>query len=300
MSIEFETDNVFSERSKFSKFQTVIYIIGLLFIGTSMFQYFTGNAINARINTAEQNESTYYALYDNLLDLKLNYENLWFDLLELDYKTFGEVNTMGKDPTEAYKDLLVYLLKFTDSWYNFKDIYLKNYDNPVIQWLFTEEIFTFWFYRSSLTPSQKNSQILDEMNRFGQVVLTQEDLEQWDIRWINEDGIDFAFTYVYTSFIYNETYLAYEDNLEGRPGYIEVHLDLFEEYINSHFHEPKKILIDQLAQVENAALANTIGVLIMSFLIDFDSVRKGLKRLYLILMIPVVIVNVGFAISWFF
>lgn len=122
-----------------------------------MFQYFTGNAINSQIATAEQNENTYYSLYDNLLDLKLKYENLWFGLLELDYKTFGDVSMLGEDPVEAYKNLLVYLLKFTDTWYNFKDIYLKNYDNPVIQWLFTEHVFTFWFYRSSMTISEKMS-----------------------------------------------------------------------------------------------------------------------------------------------
>ena len=201
----------------------IVYVLGLLLIVSSWVEIASGNQLRTEITALEEQETTAIALRLNLMDLKIRYDELWFDLLELDMNSYGNVNFLGADETETYKNLMVNVLQFSNAWWDFKSLYVEGIHRPEIKWLFTEGIFTLWFYRSALSEDAKMAQILVDVKDYLEVdqEISASELQQWDIQWIEPDSLDFAFDYVYTTFAYDETFVAYEDTLEGRRVTIE-------------------------------------------------------------------------------
>ncbi|MHA1727551.1 MAG: hypothetical protein ACTSWY_02320 [Promethearchaeota archaeon] len=291
-------NNRSNETQPISKFQVIVYILGLILVMTSFVEFFYGNSLRGRITGYEEVERNTIMLRNNLQDLQRKYDEAWFDLLELDFNSWGNVEYLEADLTETYLKLLKNLLKSTNLWYNFKDLYVKSYASDDIQWLFTEGVFTLWYYRNVTTIETKMADILIDVNAFYSGI-TEEDLTNWDIQWITPSTLDFAFNYVYTGFIYNETFEAYEDTLEARAGYVEIHFDIFDYHIRQNYSNPKDEDQRRLELIGNSANANTLGILVLCCLLDLGTAHRKLKSTYIILSIISVIAGLFFSIIIF-
>jgi len=282
------------EKGKRGKiFQSAVYGLGVVLVALTFYQFWYTSQIQTDITSYENRLNSASLMRDDLVDIMYSFNAATSELLEIDAMVGIQFDLGLITEEEANATILIYRFKvFAPLGLILTKLLIWDPNvttptgtgglvtNPEFEWVFTEEvIWVAWLEKYYDTIA-----IVDD--RYS--------------KWHNIKFDDF--------FRYTHTYALVT---EGQPGwaihdlvdrsvnwfYWDIALYTFDDYVQKNMLDPKLNLANQLSLLEIAITANTIGVLLLGFIIDFGLIGRKWKSFYIFLALSTIFASLMFTVG---
>jgi len=251
------------------KFQTFIYLIGLISVLVLFGSLYRGQMMNNQVTDLSQALTEKESVRDAILDMQKEFDRSYYDLWSIDYEVSAKVNASLMTVLEANITVTAYLwsmMKTSDNYYyTFVDPILSHTaEEAKYAWLYQEGIITeYWVVSPNYDYVVNGTEIIIE---------TAVDETLW----------------------YNYTFALMQQLFVNGPTYVEANLALLDDYIFQNVTNRINTAKNQLFQIQLSTNILTIGILSMSFLVDFGSVGRKWKVIYVIIGLVCVSISLFF------
>ncbi|MDD1778897.1 MAG: hypothetical protein LUQ65_12100 [Candidatus Helarchaeota archaeon] len=264
-----KVEKVRSEERK-KKFQTVIYLIGLISVLVLFTSLYRGQMMNDQVTAFSQDLTEKQSVRDEILDMQREYDRAYYNLWAVDYEVAAKVNASMMSLTEANITITSYLWSMLVAANNYYDTFVA----PVLEetaeeekyaWLFEEGIITEWW----VVPPVWEYIVPGTL-----IVNDTEEQEDLD---------------------YNCTFELMQEVFTWGPIYVEVDTAVLDAYIYEQVVSPMDVAKNQVFQIQLSTSLLTIGILAMSFLVDFSAIGRKWKYVYVVIGLACVGIAMYFA-----
>jgi hypothetical protein len=254
------------------KFQTVIYLIGLISVVVLFISLYRGQMINNQVTAFSQDLAEKESVRTEILDMQKQYDRAYYDFWAVDYEVSAKVNASLMGLTEAnitIKAALWSMLQVADNyWLTFIEPILEETpEAETYAWLYEQGIITEWWVVEPVWENIVPGTII-----------------------INDTAED-------EGLYYNYSFVLMQQIFDWGPNYIEVDRALLDNYIYQQISSPMDAAKTQVFQIQLSTSLLTIGILAMSFLVDFSAVGRKWKYIYVV--IGVVCVGIAMYFAFF-
>ena len=249
-------------------FQTGVYFLGLLLIMVFFVQFFYGGFLNKQISYYEKRVENANMVRSDLVSIEFDYMQVDIDYIALDFDCYASTTNGYFNTTEAIIRLMAQAQHYSKAYGNFETFFLHPYNDPVrnVQWIFTEEIIALSWLAEDFVSIKTTFEDTYEIDNF----------DEW-ITIAYPASVDFF------NFAASRSILV--DWLGNMPFMISVDYFLFDEYVLEHYTKPLANAENNLDELYAMVAMTTIGILILGFIVDYESVFGAWKIVFLILAI---------------
>ncbi len=254
------------ERKK--KFQTVIYLIGLIGVLVLFVSLYRGQMINNQVTTYSQELAEKESVKTDILNMQKEFDRAYYDLWAVDYEVSARINASLMSLLEANITITAYLW----SMLNTADNYYLTFVSPVLDHTADEAKYAWLFYEGIITEYW----VVYPAYIISGTVIVQETEDQ-------------------ESLSYNNTFELIQQIFDWGPVYVEVNTTKLDNYVYLNINDPMDKAENQLFQIQLSTSLLTIGILAMSFLVDFSAVGRKWKYIYVVIGVACVGIAIYFA-----
>jgi len=260
-------DKTKSRGLKPRKFQAIVYALGLVLALVSFTEFYYGNVLQNQIEDYEKKVEYLENLRENVLDIEEKYTNAYYNLIKADLIAFLKYNSTQINMTEADLIVTVETFSFYNAFVAFAGMFLQDYENKEIKWLFTKGVFNLYY--------NDYPGFYDELKayfNYYEDLPNGNELDDWIIWLIPADF-----------YWYSGTHPLFISTIPYYPIDIAVDIVVFDDYVNKHYFIPLNEAKGTLITLQISTNANTIGILILGFLLNFEDVSGKWKVIYVLL-----------------
>ena len=253
-------------------FQTGVYFLGLLLILVFFIQFFYGGFLNDQISIYEKRAENAKMVRSDLVTVEFDYMQVDIDYVALDFDSYASTTNGYFNITEAIIRLMAQAQHYSKVYGNFETFFLNHYNDPDkdVQWIFTEKIIALSWLAEDFTSIKTTFEDTYDIDNF----------DEW---------ITIAYTASFDFFNFAGSRSILVDWLGNVPFMISVDYFLFDEYVLENYTKPLANAEDQLDELNAMVAVTTIGLLILGFIVDYESVFGAWKVIFLILAFIAVI-----------
>jgi hypothetical protein len=265
------------------KYQSIVFLLGLCLIGVTFIEFSYGNSLNRDISDYQLLVDQTEQNRDLLVDIVLKSAYVNMEYFALDFDCYASTINGYFNATEAIVRLMAKVMLFSEPYQNLEDFFLSYYGDAEtnIDWIFTEQIITLqWLAEdfSTIIPAFETAYDVDNFNQWGTVI----------------------YTTTADPYLYGVSYSVLKDWCGNMPFYIVVDFWKFDEYVDATYKEPMAKAERNLAQLNAMVGLSTVGLLIIGFVVDFESVHSIWRFLYYIIALIAITFAIRSSILVFF
>lgn len=201
--------------------------------------------------------------------MQKEFDRSYYDLWSIDYEVSAKVNASLMTIQEANITVTAFL------WSMFKtaDNYYYTFVDPILSHT-AEEAKYAWLYQNG--------------------IITEWWVVAPDYDYIANGTMIIQETAANESLYYNYTFTLMQQIFTDGPTYVEANVPAIDAYILENITNPINTAKNQLFQIQLSTNILTIGILSMSFLVDFGSVGRKWKVIYVIIGLVCVSISLFF------
>ena len=283
--------------------QPFLFILGILFVGFVIFQSVYATNLQEKLGNYEKNMDSAENMRDSLVIIADEYLGAISILRQLDREVNFKYENGSITEEEANMTIhsnFIYVRTLFSFIFGNVLVWDPNHDGafeaissgqpnnkfynatkkgayvvkPDFEWIFSENVITaYWFPRF-----------------YNEIALIDPKFENWE-----NINITAGFQYEHFGNLFTDEWVTWAVKIDQMDYslnwfYWEVDFEIFDDYVESTIVNYILSTQIQLKNIQNAALLNTIGVLLTGFIIDFGD-KKGWRILYLIIALSTLILN---------
>ncbi len=267
---EYKDDYGISEPSKNKprKFQAMIYSMGLILAIITFTEFYYGNVLQNQIGDYEKRVDDFEKLRETVLDMEERYTDVWYNLMKADITAALLISDSLITETEATMMIYSQVLAIQNLWLDFEELFLYDYYNDDIEWLFTEGVFELRYNNKDGIYGELQEYFDSKSN-----LPDSSELDNWEL-----------YVYYPDKYFYSKTHsLLVGVMIHPYPVDVYAHIDIFDEYVQKNFVTPLRNAENALILLQISTSSNTVGLLILGFLMDFAEVSKKWKTIYILI-----------------
>lgn len=277
-------DNDKHDRKSGKKFQTLVYGLGVVLVVLSLYQFWYASELQTTITSYEEQLNSARLMRDDLVNILDSYIDstgeFWRIEAMVGYQyDHGEITEEEANYTinvNKYQlldplGLVISKLLVWDPNVITPDGMGGFITNPEFEWVFTEEvIWVFWLPKY-----------------YDTIAIVDDRYSSWhNIR------LSPYFKYNHTEALITKVRhgMTMQDKVDLSLNwyFMDVYMFKFDDYVEKNILEPKLNLENEIERIGIAITANTIGVLLLGFIIDFGRIGRVWKSFYIFLVLSTI------------